>query len=197
MIYIKAGHSLSDGGAKVGNYQEATINRWIRNELKEILPEAHYLPDNLTLREALDYINEKAEEGDFALDIHLNSNNDKRRRGTEGYYSEDSRYAEVMSRCVSKKLLIPNKGARHDSQTYVGSLGFLRHLKCNSTLIEVCYLTNEEDRKMLLDNAGIKLAAQGIKDGLDVLFKKEELKITLLQQLVALYQQLINLLKKK
>jgi len=191
--FINAGHLAPD------NTKESKLTIAIRNALHDLMPNAYYVHDNLDLRKSIDWINDKLKESSaesFAVGIHINANNDTQRRGTEAYYSDDPKYAKVFSRCVAKSLGVPNAGAIHDSKSYVGSLGFLRQLKCPSVIIEVCYSTNLGDR-IALENDGIKKAAQGIKNALDELFPPEVLKkkISLLKQIVVLLKKLLNLLK--
>ena len=187
-IFINAGHHNLDSGVIVGNLRENDLAKEIRDHLKDLLKdrEVTYIPDNLTLRESIDSVNlgtatewvlGQATEKDFALDIHLNANNNSQLRGTEGYYSTDSKYAEVFSLKVAEKLLIPNRGAKHDSTAYVGSLGWLRQLPCPAVVLEVCYLTNAEDKQMLMIGQGRRLAAEGIKNALDELFPQPVVSI--------------------
>jgi len=44
---------------------------------------------------------------------------------------------------------VPNRGAKPDTQTAVGSLGWIRKTTMWASLVEVCFLTNPEDMKIL------------------------------------------------
>ena len=193
-IFCNAGHFQKDSGATINNLRENELAMEVRDNLRVLLQgkrDVFYVPDELTLKESIDWVNERAQPEDFALDIHFNSSSNPKKRGTEVYYAIQNQYhaAEVLSMAVSERLMIPNFGAtnleemlgdaKHDSTSYVGSLGWVRQLKCLSVLIEVCYLTNPEDRKMLMTPQGRKLAAGGIKEGIDELFP---IKLTLAQK---------------
>ena len=194
-IYIDAGHGGKDKGANVGIYWEGELVQAIRNQLK-VLIRAEFIPDDLNLKQTIEYINKTAKSEDLAISIHLNSHKNPSVRGTEAFYSDNPRLAEIFSRFVAKELLIPNRGPIHDSQTFVGSLGFLRQLKCQSVLIEVCYLTNEEDRKRLL-NGGIFSAALGIKRAIESLNTPVVDKLSAIQAKINEIREAISRLFKK
>lgn len=184
-IFVNAGHWIGDQGVSFGSYKENALMMAIRDKLKELLPDAEYVPDSLDLKATIEYSNQRARPDDFAIDIHLNSNKDSSLRGTEAYYYDNPRYAEVFSRKVSEALGIPNRGPKPDTQTYVGSLGFLRKLKCPSVVIECAYLSNSEDRTIITREDGLYNAARGIKNALDELFPP---KLTPIQK-----QSILNL----
>jgi len=193
-FYISAGHSIYDKGYSCGcglaSESEWTIK--IRDELKKLV-NAEFPPDTLSLRDTIDWINFSAKPDDFSLEIHLNAHKDKSIRGVEAYYSNTPRYADIFARNISLELGIPNRGPKHDSFSYVGSLGFLRQLKCPSVIIECLYMTNEQDKLVLL-NGGPEKIARGIKRSLDTLFAAEQLnKMSVL--LETLKKQLLKLLK--
>ena len=201
-IFISAGHNLKDQGTSWETLKENELTSKVRDKLFDIVRGEYFFPpDNLTLRETIDWINKKAGSQDFALEIHFNANNDINLRGVEAYYFGTNRYAEIFSKEVALALGIPNRGAKPDTMSYIGELGFLRQLKCPSVLIECLYLSNIEDRISL----DIPKIAQGIKTGLNILFspikppevKIEELKkqLSLLQRLVELWRQLRLLVK--
>ena len=121
MVFISAGHHKNDTGAVWGNFTETDLNMKIRDEIRKILS-AVYVPDDLNLRQTIDFINQTAQPEDLAVEIHVNYNQSQLKRGTEAYYSNDPRIAEIFARCVSEKLGVPNGGVKHDSTTYVGSL---------------------------------------------------------------------------
>src|SRR3990167_8302976 len=164
-FYISAGHSIYDKGYSCG-CGLASESEWtikIRDELKKLV-NAEFPPDTLSLRDTIDWINFSAKPDDFSLEIHLNAHQNK-----------------------------SNRGPKHDSLSYVGSLGFLRQLKCPSVIIECLYMTNEQDKLVLL-NGGPEKIARGIKRSLDTLFAAEQLnKMSVL--LETLKKQLLKLLK--
>lgn len=159
-IFIDSGHFDNDPGAVVGEHLERDINKDIRDHLKDIMPYALFVPDDLNLKDTIKWINGQADVKDIAVAIHLNANNDKTIRGTECYYYLSKELAKTLSFSVSQRLGIPNRGAKPDTQSFVGSLGFCRDIKCSSVVLEVGYMTNVLDLdKILKDKERI---AEGI-----------------------------------
>ena len=200
-IFCDSGHWQGDPGAIVGNLKENELTMKIRDELKWLLYNnynACFVPDNLNLRDSIKWVNDQnPASNDLAISIHLNSNSDSNVSGCEAYYFTTPRFAEIFSRQVSKALGITNLGPRPDTRTYVGSLGWLRFIKCDSVVVEVCYLTNPLDLKAL----DYKKAAEGIKAAIDELNPItpdiEEQKKTILKKIIELYQIIIKLLLLK
>ena len=152
LLFVNSGHCNSDSGVVVGNYIERDIVKKIRDELKILLPDALYVPDELNLRQSIDWVNEKVSPDDIAIDIHINANKDKTLRGTECYYFKNKELAESLSKQVAESLGIPNRGAKPDTQTWLGSLGWVRQLKCNSVVLECGYMTNTLDLNIIINN---------------------------------------------
>lgn len=197
-LYINAGHHNSDSGhvevlENGTTVSENMIVRAIRDELKPLLVnyEVVYVPDNLNLKDSIAFVNETATPSDFALDIHLNGHTNKQISGTEAFYWKDSRYAQVFARAVSDALWIKNRGAFPDTKSYLGSLGWLRYLKCPSVVLECYYLSNTGDRA----KGNPKRVAEGIRNALNELFQIQEIEkiqkeVSRLEQLVALLRQI-------
>lgn len=177
-IYCNAGHFTGT------NNEESKLAIKVRDELKKIYP-AVYVPDNLDLRKSIDFINNKTP--DFAFSIHFNQNNNPQRRGVEVYYSDNPYNARVLSKALAKRLMIPNGGAIHESQSWLKNLAFL-HLKSPSVIIECGYLSNEYDRRAL-DPAR---TARGIRDGLNILFPPLQEMNSLLESLKLSLQKLLS-----
>ena len=196
MIYISAGHQKGKGITKNGIEEgEAVIA--IRDELKKIMPETpgvFYLPDDWNFAQTLEFLKKYAQPDDFALDIHLNSNNKAYLNGTEAYYSDKPDLADICSFLVAQSLSAVNLGAKHEKYSYYGSLGFL-HLPCRSVIIEGCYLSNLGDVAKLKDGGGVKIA-EGIFAAIKEIELKEK-KISIIKRLIDLYLQVIGLIKKQ
>lgn len=190
-LFINAGHH--DGW---GN-EEAKIVKLIRDEVKKLLPDAIYVPDNLNLSQSIDWINKRADRSDFALGIHLNWLSDSSVRGVEGYYDDNANDASIMASCVANSMNIPNRGAKHDSNSSVGSLGFLRLLRCDSVVIECGYQSNKEDREAINNHKAI---AKGLVEGLKKIGKIQEIKKEIIKTqniVIVLLKKLIAKLKEK
>jgi N-acetylmuramoyl-L-alanine amidase len=174
-VVINAGHDDHDPGKVVGEYTESTETKLIRNEVIRLLEEhtdfeVHSVPDDLSLIESIKWANElvPTKSDGLLLDIHLNAFNTKSARGSESFYSAndttDTSYliAEVLTEQVSEAMDIPNRGAKPDTDTFVGSLGWVRQTKGEASLIEVCFMTNPQDWAALKMEGGYTRAATGI-----------------------------------
>lgn len=204
-IFISSGHHddpntphFDDTGATSGAFREATINMAIRDEVKELMPEVVCVPDDLNLRESIDWVNARCAPNDIAIEIHQNSNSNTSVRGTETYYDNEPEFGEILARNVSKALQVPNRGVRHDSESRAGSLGWIRLTKCSSALVECAYLSNEFDRFIVASVRGQMDAAQGIKNAIIEYQHKMTLLTTLvskLREMVAVLVKLVNVKK--
>lgn len=179
VVIINAGHWSNDSGATYHEYVESQECQKIRNEVVPMLRdrgyEVHSVPDHLNLKRSIAWANDKAPELNDALavDIHLNFLSNTDARGSEAFYgkSETSKnIASALTTNVSQKLGIPNRGAKPDTETAVGSLGWIRNTTMWASLIEVCFMTNKQDVKALTAPGGYRLAAKGIADGIDEIF---------------------------
>lgn len=196
-VFINAGHHLNDTGhIAVGGVRENDLVMKIRDKVKKLYPSAFYVPDHLDLRQSIDWVNERCGPDDIAIDLHLNANNNNSIRGVECYYADDPKLAEVFSKDIAFRFIVPNRGAIHDSKTWVGSLGWLRKLNCKSVLVEFCYLTNSEDREIITSGKGMDNAAYAIKTALEKLGYRQVDKRKLLQRIVSLLGIVSQLLVK-
>jgi len=185
-ILVNAGHfddpdtlHIEDSGARHNGVIEAVECIKIRDALVPVLTARGYrvlaVPDNLSLPKSIAWANEKAPNLNdaLAIDIHLNYLSNEGVRGTEAFYGTSTtsrKIAEVLSARVAKALAIPNRGAKPDTQTAVGSLGWIRKTTMWASLIEVCFLTNAKDIQALRGDGGYHKAAMGIANGIDELF---------------------------
>jgi len=218
-IFINAGHwddpvtkAVEDPGAQVPDphdedadqdffHSEGEIVMAVRDFIRQKHPEYLYVPDNLNLRRSIDWVNERAEPGDIAIDLHMNSNRNTSVTGCEAYYADNPpKLAEIFSRHVAEELGIANRGAKHDSETYVGSLGWLRQIKCKTVLVELAFLSSPIDRNKILWPSGKQKAAKAIIDAIreargltEYVPDVEERVRVLLKRIVELLQAIIRI----
>ncbi len=97
-------------------------------------------------------------DADLFLSIHLNSNENKRYHGTEMYYNEtqdswpgfNSRaFAEILMENVTKTLGTVENGYGAAATT----LSMVKYVDVPVTLAELCYISNEGDRELILDES--------------------------------------------
>lgn len=229
-IIVNAGHWIDDSGAVVlcdtcnfpGTIKEPSLVERdevmkIRDETVRLLEAEGFnvisVPDNLDLRKSIEFCNvyTKNPNDGLAIDIHLNRrgvSGDKSTRGSEVYYGVSGTslgIARILSQEISKSLNIPNRGAKPDTVSAVGQLGWIRKVNCWSVVIECLYMDNREDQ-IALRAGGHKRAAQGIVSGIMKLYSlkktvsgeldNEHLKKTLLQQIILLQAKVVQLLQQ-
>lgn len=176
-MFLSAGHggpsNAYDPGAVVSGTTEAEqmilLRDRIISELRSRGFEVLWVPDDLSLRQTIDWINARARTGDVALEIHGDAYSNPDVRGASCFYiannSERKKHAEqVLLALLGRLRGLPSRGAKPDTATGVGSLGFCRQVVLPSLLLEVGFLTNPQDRSIILNQR--QTMAQGIADGL-------------------------------
>ncbi|MBW4647292.1 MAG: N-acetylmuramoyl-L-alanine amidase [Kastovskya adunca ATA6-11-RM4] len=177
-IFISAGHggfegSIRDPGAISGGTTEATQMILLRDQIVAELRsrgfEVFSVPDDLSLRASIQWINARARPGDVALEIHADAFSNPSVRGASVFYitnnTERKNHAELLLLALLRRLpQLPSRGAKPDTNTAVGSLAFLRQVSVASLLMEVGFLTNPDDRALIINRR--RDMALGIADGL-------------------------------
>lgn len=189
VIILNAGHfddpntlHVEESGARYNNVLEVIECMKVRDRVIELLEArgyvVHKVPDHLNLRDSIDWANKRAKSLNdaLAIDIHFNYLSDRTARGTETFHgvsSTSKKIAAELSSHLSKEMGIPNRGAKPDTMTSVGSLGWIRKTSMWASLVEVCFLTNNDDMNVLHGENGYAKAARGIANGIDSIFGVE------------------------
>lgn len=127
------------------------------------------------LRPRVDLANEV--EADFFVSIHNNAFFTSHASGTEVLYNEKikegklptERLATLMLDNVTSVLETRKRGLREGSDKYV-----IGNTKMPSALIEIGYLTNERDLRLILNNEKMKQCAKAIYDSIITAYKEME-----------------------
>ncbi|GEL78788.1 N-acetylmuramoyl-L-alanine amidase CwlD [Tenuibacillus multivorans] len=183
VIVLDPGHGGVDGGADYSDIKEKSITLDTAKFLRDYLQQAGavvYLtretdkdlaPKDMKgyskrkaydIRRRVDFIQEKV--ADILVSIHLNSLHDKRWRGGQAfYYPEDERNKELAV-AVQKRIreVTDSKRVAHATS----SIYILKHTDAVSTLIEMGFLSNAEDRTRLVDEDYQRELAFGIYQGI-------------------------------
>jgi hypothetical protein len=177
-IFISAGHGgvengRPDPGSVVDGTTEAQEMILLRDQIVPELRSRGFeilaVPDDLSLDGTINWINFRYRSGDIALEIHAESFSNPSARGATVYYiaNNDQRkaHAELLLLALLRRVpQLPSRGAKPDTQTGLGSLTFCRSTIGPSLLMEVCYLSNPDDRNLLQTRR--RDFALGIADGL-------------------------------
>ena len=110
-------------------------------------------------------------KADIFLSIHMDSFTSGDARGTTGYYyskgtAAGRRLAAAIEAAVVSRLRTDDRGTK-SCNFYV-----VKHTDMPATLVEVAFVSNPAEEKLMNSNAGIQKAAQGIADGIADFFGK-------------------------
>lgn len=177
-IFLSAGHDLNDPGAIAFGTTESKEMMLTRNlVIKELQAQgATFLsvPDNLTLKQTIQWINSQTKSGDVAIELHGNAANGTA-RGTEAFVvpgnTQRKKEAELLLKALVEEVPeLPLRGnslsraAKLDTVTRFGRLAFCRQVAIPSILIELCFVDNREDLSLLQNHRD--RFAKGIAKGL-------------------------------
>lgn len=182
-IFLSAGHGAGDPGAMAGGITEKEELIETRDaavkEMRSRGLDVLWVPDTLNLKQTIYWINDHSRRGDVALEIHADAFSNTKVRGASIYYIDSNQQRTADAELVLQALLkavpgLPSRGAKPDTATGVGSLGFCRQVDIPSMLMELGFLTNPEDRTLLQTKR--QDFARGIADGLQVWSRKEAIR---------------------
>ena len=186
IIVIDPGHGGNDSGA-IGpsGVMEKTVTLRVGLVLRELLENegaevvmtretdtevaarGRHATDVEELKSRCDVANDIP--ADIFVSIHADSFSKPTARGTTGYYfskgSEDSkRLADCIRKALIAQINTPSRGTQ-PCNFYV-----VRNTNMPSTLIELAFISNAEEERLLNSDEGVIKAAQGILDGIEDYF---------------------------
>lgn len=92
---------------------------------------------------------------DIFVSIHCNSAANPSAKGTETFYCAGSSTGKKIAECVQKSIIANlqtvDRGVKVDTQSAAGYLYVLRQTAMPAILIELAFLSNEDDAKLLRD----------------------------------------------
>lgn len=174
-VIISAGHTSSDKGAVQGDLEEYKLTRkiagYVVDELKKQDIVVLSVPDELDLRSRIEWINNtgySAAENDVAVEIHIN---DGGLSGIEGWYKDrgENDSFRLTKSIVDEICANGNykyQGVKSEYDHELKQLAFVHFTKTNSALVEVLYIDNPEDQKVLRDDAKLQEIAKSITNGI-------------------------------
>jgi N-acetylmuramoyl-L-alanine amidase len=163
-IFVSAGHGGIesggfDPGSSVGGTTEARemelTRDLIMSELSSLQVQALAVPDKLSLRQSIAWVNARAEQGDVAIEIHADEATPAARGASIFFVAEnDERQADgkiVLDALVAGVTGVVRHGigVKPDTDASVGSLGFCRQISVPSMLLELGFLSNAKDLSLL------------------------------------------------
>ena len=182
VIVIDPGHGGSDSGA-IGptGVMEKSVTLRVSNEVKRLLVKEGatvYMTRNADievskkrakatdieeLQARCDVANQK--NADIFISVHMDSFTNDAAKGTTGYYYS---LGNKRSRILADKIragVIDQLGTQSRG-TQSCNFYVVKHTDMPATLVEVAFISNETEEKLMDSEEGIRKAAQGIADGI-------------------------------
>lgn len=150
--YINAGHRGKGTGA-VGYFDEGSETIALRDLVCTELMKAGATvlkdDDKAQLSEVVKKINSTCSVGDVCIDIHFNAAG-KTATGVECLVRQkasdkENRLAKDICQRLAGVMNIRNRGVKADNEGAHSRLAMCSDIKCTSVLIEVCFVSNEDD----------------------------------------------------
>lgn len=172
-LVISAAHTSMSPGSVYKDLREFDLTRKILEKcvkhLKEQNIEHSVVPVDLQLLDRIDWINKTGyteEKGDLFIEVHVN---DGGKRGIEGWYAgkEDKennaqKFAEIVQDELTEKTNYENQGVHSEFDHELGSLLILNQTNPIGAAFELLYIDNEEDYKLLKDDAKLDELAKNL-----------------------------------
>ena len=170
-IVIDPGHSgPMEPGACAGGVRECGVTLAIAKLLAERLFDENHdvlltrtgdiTTDELAFRVEL----ANANGADVFVSIHANSAENQAAHGTEVYHYPGSARGKWLATCLQSRLVAEMGTA--DRGVKEANFQVLRETDCPAALVEVAFISNEDDRRLLIGYAGQLAAAVAIATGL-------------------------------
>ncbi len=177
-IFISAGHGGKeaggiDPGSIAGGTTEAKEMIFLRDliltELRARGFEVLSVPDSLSARASVQWINSRARRNDVAVEIQADAAASPSVNGASVYYiannEERKRNAEMLLMGLLRRVpQLNSRGVKPDTATGMGRLMFTREVAIASLLMQVIFLSSPEDRALLQNRR--REFAVGIADGI-------------------------------
>lgn len=149
---------LKDAGAKV---------IMTRTTDTEVSPKHRQATDIDELQARCDIANKA--DADVFISIHMDSFASRKASGTTGYYYEkgspaSKKLAASVQAAIVKQIKTESRGVK-SCNFYV-----VRHTKMPATLVEVAFVSNPREEKLLDSDKGIQYAAVGLATGIAAFF---------------------------
>lgn len=173
-IALSAGHSPLVPGAAGSGLQEHVVARAINAEMIKQAAVRGYEPAdcssnnvngrNEVVNDAIALVNKSG--ASIAIQNHLNAGGGK---GVEVFYWRDAgadtkNTAAKISANIANHFGWENRGAKKDTQSKAGSLGFITRTNCTAYLIEWGFIDNASDMQKLMADipGGVKAALNAV-----------------------------------
>lgn len=181
-IIISAGHTSANPGTVFGDLREFDLTRKLlqmtTKHLKDLKVDYVQVPIDLNILDRIKWINNTGlteEKGDLFLELHIN---DGGKRGLETWFrgkdvedNNSAKFAKYLQDELCKATGFQSQGAKSEFVHKYGFLTILDQTKQISAAIELLYIDNPDDIKILKDDKQLedltKKLAEVIKKFID------------------------------
>ncbi|NQT82044.1 N-acetylmuramoyl-L-alanine amidase [bacterium] len=177
-VVLDPGHGGVDSGASLnGGQPEKVLVLDIALEVERLLKERRF--SVILTRRSDQYVSlwkrakiANDDHADLFVSIHANSCNDDRASGFEIYYAENGRESESLQaarfiqQCLKRATGAKDRGIRKHPYLVISQT------KCPSLLVEVGYLSNPREAKLLSRRSYRRKVAEGIAKGIIAAVRK-------------------------
>jgi N-acetylmuramoyl-L-alanine amidase len=185
-ITLDPGHGGSDPGAhgSVTGVEEKSITLPVAKKLKAILENKGVIvsmtrttdvdvwgsdaTDAQELQARVDVAEKN--KADLFISVHCNANTNKSIGGFSTYYNPKTSYDDKIADCIQNSLL--KTGNLRDLGTRAANLYVNKHCSMPGALVELLFLSNEREEKLLRSNWFQNKMAQAIADGIEDFYKQ-------------------------
>lgn len=203
VIVIDPGHGGEDEGASFQTVEEKEINFQLAKKLQEKLEAMDFQvlltrerDVRISMEERVKIANEA--EADLFISIHQNTCAEESAAGVETYYfpskeGENKRLAQLAEQYVVLYTQARDRGVKEAENLYV-----IRESNMPSCLIETGFLSNEQERTLLQEEAYLNKIAQGLADAVELYFYPKVMYLTFDDGPVAgNTEQVLDILKER
>ncbi|MFV8327122.1 N-acetylmuramoyl-L-alanine amidase family protein [Flavobacterium sp. ZS1P14] len=167
-IVIDPGHGGNDFGVTSNSITEKQIVEQITNKIKSsnsnvVIHLTRYEDKFLSLEERTDFINRI--KPDLVLSLHVNSSLNNKTSGLEFYVAKETEFFEKSNEIAGRL------NDKFSENTKLKTLGvktgpfyILKKSEVPAVIIELGYLTNEDDKKYLIDDKEQNKMAKSISE---------------------------------
>ena len=183
MIALEDGHGGIDAGAKSGKYKEDEINLSIAKKTKVLLENAGAkvimtrdgdydlaskdakVRKKEDMKKRMEIVNQ--EDVDLFISIHLNAYPNPNVKGAQAFYQKDNEVARTFAQIMQKhlKILTGTKMTCKQGDYYI-----LNNAKKIGVLVECGFLSNAQDRALLIQEDYQKKLAKTLYEGISEYF---------------------------
>ncbi len=183
LIIIDAGHGGEDEGCNYSEVNEKDLNLELAYMLKSSLENKGLRvvltregDEQISLQERVEVANEA--KGDLFISIHQNASEDKSVHGIETWYckegnAENERFAKLVQQYVVLYSKEKDRGIVDNDTLYV-----TRECNMPSCLLEVGFLSNEQERNKIITQEYKEKIIQGMTDAVELYLYPKKMYLT-------------------